>query len=617
MATEFHLFSALPTELRHEIWNLAIHPKEPGVHIFRVYGNHWDHQAPEAVRFSYHTDRFPGWGLAVPLPHEDAACANKPSAKSVSTYMTDMGLWTACRESMAMMCKAFPRPRSIKFGRVCIPEPVMGYYISGGAPLYFTMNPLEDLLILRSDSSELYLEKNELALAFSSSQFGIEYEADWGRQLYEYNHDRGGCRVFDELSNLYDTWNFRCLLLVDYNLKRTADAPPYDDLCFNAGNRRLIRVDFLDEHDRNHWEYIEPVPDKDKKSSFAFAEQLHACFEEMQESNERLREKIMSFYTSYFVSYDLSTAFHLFSALPTELRLQIWKDAIRPRLPAAHFVRVRGSDVPDPPQNTIHFRNLRSVDRQLSHSDCIAIQSWSKYLDGNDHGSDFDVSAYLIDAGLWTACRESRLMMQESFLYNAWHGGSWMGYSYSGGAPLYITIRPWNDLVILQPDKFFLGNFDDETLGRLHKLEHIGIEYRPEWGMVRWEEDETSEQAFVFADIYCFGEVVRHATCVWLIDHNLRRKADAPPYVEGCNTLPWVTRHVSFYAADRKFSSIDLDNKNEDSLTHWEYINPVADGDYQKSSLHFAHRMHRLYVNRNASMQAVGPNFGLLGWDHL
>ncbi|KAF5244801.1 hypothetical protein FANTH_7625 [Fusarium anthophilum] len=184
------------------------------------------------------------------------------------------------------MRKAFPRPRSIKFGRVCIPEPAMGYYISGGAPRYFTMNPLEDLLILRSDTSEFHLEKDECTLTFHVSQIGIEYEADWGQQLYVYNHDRGECLAFDELSNVFDTWNFHYLFLVDYNLKRKSNAPPHNGLCFNAGDRRLIKVDLLDKNDRNHWEYIEPVPDKDERSSFAFAKQLRAYYEEMQDRHE-------------------------------------------------------------------------------------------------------------------------------------------------------------------------------------------------------------------------------------------------------------------------------------------------------------------------------------------
>ncbi|KAF5560025.1 hypothetical protein FNAPI_4424 [Fusarium napiforme] len=292
MATEFHLFSALPTELRHQIWNLAIRPKEPGVHVFRVYGDYWNHLAPEAVRFSYHKERFRGHdalGLAVPLPHEDSACADRPSAKSMSTYMIDMGLWTACHESMTMMRKAFPRPRSIKLGRYRFPEPVMCYYISGGAPLYFTINPVDDLLILRSGSSEFHLEKEEYALNFKVSQIGIEYESEWGPQLYEYNHDRGECLAFDELSNLFDAWHFSGLWLVDYNLKRKANAPPCE-ASFYAGDRRLIEVDFSNENDRNHWEYIEPVPDKDEKSSFAFAEQLHEYYKEMQERFEPVRQ---------------------------------------------------------------------------------------------------------------------------------------------------------------------------------------------------------------------------------------------------------------------------------------------------------------------------------------
>ncbi|KAF5705128.1 hypothetical protein FGLOB1_8159 [Fusarium globosum] len=165
MPTEFHLFSALPTKLRQQIWSLAIRPKEPGVHIFRVY--------------------------------------------------------------------AFPRPRSIECGQVRVPEPVMGYYISGSAPLYFT-NPAHDLLILRPDSLGLNLEDIDQALSYriSCTSQGI--------------------------------W------LVDYNLKRKANAPPSDGLCFHARDRRLIQVDIWGDGLLKHWEYIEPVPNIER-SSFAFA----------------------------------------------------------------------------------------------------------------------------------------------------------------------------------------------------------------------------------------------------------------------------------------------------------------------------------------------------------
>ncbi|KLP12561.1 uncharacterized protein LW94_10297 [Fusarium fujikuroi] len=273
MPTEFHLFSALPTKLRQQIWSLAIRPKEPGVHIFRVYGTSWDHQSPKAVQFSYSKDRFrelncDELGLAVPLAHE--APANKPSAKSVSTYMIDAGLCIACHESMTMMRKAFTRPRSVECGKVRVPEPVMGYYISGSAPLYFTINPAHGLLILRPDSMSLNLEDIDQALSYRISYVGIEYESDWGPQLFEMHYNNGECPALNQISTLFQSCTSQGIWLVDYNLKGKANAPPSEGLCFYARDRRLIQVDIWGDGLLKHWEYIEPVPDIER-SSFAFA----------------------------------------------------------------------------------------------------------------------------------------------------------------------------------------------------------------------------------------------------------------------------------------------------------------------------------------------------------
>ncbi|KAI1045013.1 hypothetical protein LB505_013344 [Fusarium chuoi] len=291
MPTEFHLFSALPTELRHEIWSLAIRPKEPGVHVFRVYDNYWVRQSAEAVQFSYNKDRFRDrgceeLGLAVPLAHEGPA--NKPSATSVSTYMIDAGLWTACHESMTMMRKAFPRPRSIERGKVRTLEPVMGHYISGSAPLYLTINPAHDLLILRPDSTDLSLEGIDQDLSYRLSHIGIEYESDWGQQRFDEHHNQGECPAFSQISTLFERCTWQGIWLVDYNLKRKANAPPHDGLCFYARDRRLIQVDIWGDGLLNHWEYIEPVPDIEK-SSFAFALELDAYYERVrQEKSEAL-----------------------------------------------------------------------------------------------------------------------------------------------------------------------------------------------------------------------------------------------------------------------------------------------------------------------------------------
>ncbi|KAM0080868.1 hypothetical protein ACKRZS_006959 [Fusarium odoratissimum] len=114
------------------------------------------------------------------------------------------------------------------------------------------------------------------------------------------------------------------------------------------------------------------------------------------------------------------------------------------------------------------------------------------------NGSDFNISTYLTDAGLWTACHESRLTMQKHFLQDPWLSPPWTGYYISGGAPAFITIRYNDDLVILQLDSLEFEKWDDETVGRLQNIHDIDIEYRAEWSIDFYEEDEGGDEADAF-----------------------------------------------------------------------------------------------------------------------
>ncbi|RKL44171.1 hypothetical protein BFJ72_g3904 [Fusarium proliferatum] len=175
MPTEFKLFSSLPTELREEIWKLAIRPNKSGVHIFRVYGTFDDYQTlpKDAIHFSADEYSFHGrssdeLGLALPWPDSGLACVNKPSAKSISTFMIDAGLWTACHESRSIMKKSFLTVTNIpRYNKKYIYKSMMCYYLLEGAPSYFTVRPEIDLFLLRPDSTDFTLEYMGEALCHS------------------------------------------------------------------------------------------------------------------------------------------------------------------------------------------------------------------------------------------------------------------------------------------------------------------------------------------------------------------------------------------------------------------------------------------------------------------
>ncbi|KAF5592921.1 hypothetical protein FPCIR_5604 [Fusarium pseudocircinatum] len=488
MPTEFALFSALPTELREETWNLAIRPNKPGVHIFRVYGTFHGHRTlpQDVVHFSTDGYFFRGrsrdeLGLALPRPDNGLTCPNKPSANSISTYVIDTGLWTACHESRSVIKKAFLAVTDVpRWDRKYVNKSMTGYHLFEGVPTYFAVRPQIDLFLLRPDSTDFTIHCIDEALCHDFAHIGFEYQSEWGRQLYEDDHNRGECLAFDQIAYLSSNASWPCIWLVDYNLKR------------------LMEVDFLDEDSRKYWEYIEPVPDGEyRKSSLYFAESLHSYYEQ-----------------------------------------------------------------------------TRAEEPEALFNPGIYLLRWDKTGEGH----------YI-----------------------------------SGGAPLYITIRYREDLVILQFDSLDFEDWDAETEVCLDDLRNIGIEYRPDWGIDLYKEEERiidASEDDAFDKIYEFGQIVDR-TRVWIIDHNLRRKADAPPCDEKRGRELFSCENISFYAADRKFSSTGLE-KGGERLAHWEYINPVADGEYRNSSLYFADRLHDCYDKRlDSTARGSGTVLELLGWNRL
>ncbi|KAH7195975.1 hypothetical protein DER44DRAFT_814624 [Fusarium oxysporum] len=169
--------------------------------------------------------------------------------------------------------------------------------------------------------------------------------------------------------------------------------------------------------------------------------------------------------------------------------------AMRPNKPGVQTFRVYHSDLDNPGHSQ---DNLPPCLHRL------ALPLWTKYPEGVDGTSDHNISTYLIDASLSTACQESRSVMKRVFGTNEAPGKNFVrsrtSYYFSGGAPLYITIRLQKDLIILQFDDMI--NFNWDFLSGLFPNQrgfNIGIEYNQKWAIEPYEHDEDEDDDYSLA----------------------------------------------------------------------------------------------------------------------
>ncbi|KAF4495332.1 hypothetical protein FAGAP_8537 [Fusarium agapanthi] len=237
----------------------------------------------------------------------------------------------------------------------------------------------------------------------------------------------------------------------------------------------------------------------------------------------------------------------------------------------------------------------------------------SKHYKSLDGSSDKNVSTYMIDFGLWTAYKESRRVIRKHFddpSNNLW------GLTERG--------RPGSDLFILDFESFFDTNWSpieafpgtpESSPCPLECCREIGIQYNSEVtdnNLLQAPSGSWVDMTLT-ANLLLFFSLERR---LWLVDTNLKQKKGA------------VSSHDSdtmqFYASNRKFVQVPLD-KGEDNLTEWEYINPVAGGNFWRSSIHYARRANEVARSFRALPGSTAINnehrledrIGLLGWEEL
>lgn len=291
----------------------------------------------------------------------------------------------------------------------------------------------------------------------------------------------------------------------------------------------------------------------------------------------------------------MAIEFHLFSFLPWELRDQIWKLAIRPDLPGAHVFRVRNPNASK--QDDPDHRTSDDDDANCGAKSLLAAPQCLP------QGVDFtpaaqaaapiswtlnNPSTYLIDSGLWTACKESLLVLEKEFQVRARRQNAWgaeelemfhkergrftlpetatLAACSRGSERRYVTIFPNQDLVVLQsvdvgaphdwrfvwdlvwesfPSKVFCPEQDAwKDSDRRLPERHMALEYNPAW--------DTAAFRLILDIVMATAEAGCPST-LWFIDYRIKRNPR-----HQATELEDKYQKV-FYASDRRYIEVDTD----------------------------------------------------------
>ncbi|KLO90907.1 Uncharacterized protein LW93_207 [Fusarium fujikuroi] len=325
--------------------------------------------------------------------------------------------------------------------------------------------------------------------------------------------------------------------------------------------------------------------------------------------------------------------FERFPELPRELRDHIWSMAVRDDRPGVHVFGQYDE-----------AERHKSVSRFLRSGDVVsgtwAAPSWSRYFENLDKDrSDENISAYLIDGGLWTACHESRLIMEKRYEQSKRKPSHKETYPVHDrtkevfkkattgcfdGTPLdLMTVFPHRDLFVFQftdlqkVDWCFMGFEASMATAAegFRGVKHVALEYNPKWSAELIHDRGDDIRAIMEGAFEMWSPVWK----LWFIDHSLKRKKDAPVFKEKADNGNEIN---AFYASDRRLLEVDCYNSH-DLEKEWEYIKPVEDksDDGFSSSVFFLHDLESDLRDKSYqtcdNYQDTYCQIGILGWDEL
>ncbi|KAI8677523.1 2EXR domain-containing protein [Fusarium sp. Ph1] len=297
----------------------------------------------------------------------------------------------------------------------------------------------------------------------------------------------------------------------------------------------------------------------------------------------------------------MNNTFHRFVYLPWDIREQIWKFALRPSLPGVHIFKLYKPNTDDGTDKNIDiischrhhgFLRLAAPDRKQKSST-------------RNHNTDVtqnrdNLSTYLIDGGLWTACKESRHVIQRHFGFPKWRSlhdkdperfrykairkldMPAIGY-FAGKDPYFFTVLPNRDLFILQPQDINMIKPDDISwharIGArwqgFQGFQHVALEYNKEWEDSLSDFSSPKNEAIIRVLITLGYHAVGDK--LWFIDYTLRRRHE----VAAESSSSRKRESATFYLEGRRFVEVEC---SPNGLGNWKYTEIVGGDDVERDA---------------------------------
>ncbi|KAF4447869.1 hypothetical protein F53441_8674 [Fusarium austroafricanum] len=322
----------------------------------------------------------------------------------------------------------------------------------------------------------------------------------------------------------------------------------------------------------------------------------------------------------------MALSFPKFRALPREIREEIWKFATRPDEPGVHYFSISRNE------QYSHSKNLKNAVIPKYEIPNIILSAPNWFIRSADHvryvGTERDPaswrvnnpSLYLFDSGLWTACKESRMVMRKHYRLSYWKEVRENTLKRSRRAPCshsemmpelihfrdkesrdqYAIIYPQRDIFVLQAETldFTWMGLENHTLAApscgFGGIDNLAIEYNQRWA--------SCDKEFIGLMAKRLIDIASEAFSrrIWFVDYRIRRKILALTESQALSLDLYV-----FHQQGRRFVRVD----EHESESPWNIEYEVAEGRLS-SCKHFVRRLReeadkKLQAMRYENMQPL------------